>query len=437
MLRRLRLAALLMIVLGCAPAALWAQDTGDPGDATGDTPDNAPAVTDPSTDAQGASGAAPTLAQVLHAAAVVRQNAMPDLERAFALLAARSWSASIAPFLSVVEQLESQPLLAGLRDQCLYNVACAYARTDEPERAVEFFGRSVEHGLRPVQTPTTDGRLTISPGLTLAHLLVDSDLDVLRDRDDFRSLLDPLLRGGAPVVEATPAATLAVTDGTRVPGLIVLLSEDRDVAEGGAPWRTALAETPALICFVEGPVRPLPITKRWLLSDGDERFAVRRVLEALDLLRADPRVDPARIVLAAASPLAAEAGLSATLDRAADVAGLVLGPFVFHAAWHADALARLGSSRREEVPWSVRLVQPRGRAAAALHEAGAAVTEIAELVEQGADVSTGTPEPGAADQQSADDADQKPRDPRVALAARIAALRATVIATAVDALSAR
>ena len=433
MLRRLRLAALLIIVLGCAPTVLWAQDVGDPGD----VPDNAPDVTDPSADAQGASGAAPTLAQVVHAAAIVREKALPDLERAFALLAARSWSASVVPFLSVVKQFESQPLLAGLRDQCLYNVACAYARTDEPERAVEFFGRSVEHGLRPVKTPTTDGRLTISPGLTLAHLLVDSDLDSLRDRDDFRSLLDPLLRGGAPVVEATPAASLPVTDGARLPGLIVLLSEDRDVAGGGSPWRIALAETPALICFVEGPVRPFPIAKRWLLSDGDERFAVSRVLEALEFLRADPRVDPARIVLAAASPLAAEAGLSATLDRAADVAGLVLGPFVFHAAWHADALAQLAASRGEKRPWGVHLVQPRGRAAAALRGAGATVTEVAELVERGADVSTGPLEPGAADQQSADDADQEPRDPRVALAARIAALRATVIATAVDALSAR
>jgi len=360
--RRFGLSLLLttsLVVLGicCLPPALRAQDEGE--DAA-ETPAAAEA------DEQ------PTPAEAVAAAVAVREAASQDLDRAFDRMTERDWEGCIEPFLLVVEQIESQVLLGGLRDQCLYNVACAYARTERPAEAVEAFGRSVEYGLRPVTTPLPGGSLNVRPGLSLAHILVDSDLDSLRVRADFKAVLDPMLRGGAPVLEATPA----VVDDTRVAGLVVLLAEDRTVESGGAPWREALAEIPGIVCFAEGPVRPMPAARRWLLSDGDERFAVERIAAAIELLRSDPRVDPDRIVIAAASPLAAEAALQAALARPDDVAGLALGSFAFHAAWNADALAALGRTREGKPAWDIALVAPRKQVAKALEAAGADVEII-------------------------------------------------------------
>jgi len=372
--------------------SLWAQE---------EEPAELPTATD--------AAPVPTPAEAIAAAAAAREAASRELERAYQRMSERDWAGCIEPFLSAVEHYEPYVLLGGLRDQCLYNVACAYARSERPAEAVEAFARSVEHGLRPVTTPFADGTLSVRAGLTFAHILVDSDLDSLRSRDDFRSVLDPLLRGGAPVLEPTPV----VPPEERVAGLVVLLSEDRNAEDGGAPWREALSEIPAIVCFTEGPVRPLPGARRWLLSDGDERFAVERIEAAIDLLRVDPRVDPDRVMIAAASPLAAEAALAAVLARAEDVAGFAFGSFSFHAAWHADALAELRETRANNSPWRVVLVAPLAGAAEALETAGAAV----EIV-------TGPAAPSG-------------RVPREEIAALVAARRQAVIDAAAALLKSR
>ena len=305
---------------------------------------------------------------VIRAAAVFAET-KDARARAFERLEARDWAGCLAAFDEVVTALEPVPLLGGFRDQCLYNVACANARMGRPEEAVKALAACLEHGLRPVATPTEDGRVVIGAGLSFAHILVDSDLDSLRERDDFHAVLDGLLRAGEPLVLLTAAAQ-AMDAPTALPGVVIALPEDRDVDSGATIWGAALADVPAVVAIVAGPVRPSPRSRRWLLVDGDERFAVAKIDEALDALRSHANVDPSRVYMAALSAPAGQGALAAALARPRDVAGLALGPFRFHAAWHADALHDLAAARQGLAPWRVSFFRTGDTFESALTAAG-------------------------------------------------------------------
>ncbi len=335
-----------------------------------------PPVPEPGADAAEASapGDAPAPDSPVAAAAAVAAT-RSTLARAFERLAVHDWEGAVPAFREVADALEPHALLGGLRDQCLYNVACAQARLGRAEDAVRAFAESVEYGIRPLVTPVADGRVVLSPGLSFAHILADPDLDSLRDRSDFQDVLRPLLRAGEPLVELTAAAASAEIAPESLPGVIVALAEDQYVERGAAYWREALAEVPAVLAFVAGPVRPTPRSRRWLLVDGDERFAVAKIEEALAALRTDERVDASRVFMASLSPAAAQSAFAAALASPRAIAGLALGPFRFHAAWHADALHALRAVRGD-APWRIAYVAVDERLALALTAAGVAATRV-------------------------------------------------------------
>ncbi len=298
--------------------------------------------------------------------------AAPRIAAAHRELEARRWDAAARQLAAVAEELRPSALLGGLRDECLYNAACAYARSGSADEAFAALREALVHGVRDAARPEGD-RLVVQRGLTVAHLLVDPDLASLHALPAWEELVAPLVRGGdAPLLVRTAAAA---PDGARVPGVVVLAPSGAGAADVAAELAAALDAQPAVLAIVDGPVRPRPGVRAWLLEDGDRRFGAARAGAALDALRADARVDPEQVLVAAADPAAVVCALDAALARPRDVAGLVLGPSRFDAAWHADALAALSAARAGTTPWRVVQVGTAPAATQSLRAAGADVVD--------------------------------------------------------------
>jgi hypothetical protein len=260
-------------------------------------------------------------------------------------------------------------VLGGSRDQALYNSACAHARAGRAREAAETFAKSVASGVRPVVVQYPTGGWVEARGLTLEHLLADADLDTIRNEPAYLSAIEPLLSAGDVTVEcAEPVA------GARVPAVIVLAPEGDDGSRARAAWRAA-AKAPIALVVLEGPVRPTPKDRRWILGDGDERWAVAKVREALALLLHDARVDTARVFVAGVGEHPGEAAWAAALAEPAGFAGFAAPGGRFHAAWHADAIAAAPAS------WRVALGRDDALPAKMLKDRGIAVARLAPELE--------------------------------------------------------
>jgi hypothetical protein len=269
------------------------------------------------------------------------EKASPPLEEAERALAAKDWDAAVAAFGRAVAALGDDAALGGTRDGALYNAACAHARLGHLAKAAETFAESVKNGLRPALSRASNGAWLLSPGLTLEHVLVDADLDPIRKETAYLDALKPYLAAGEPLVEFTrPDKQDAV------PALIVLAADGADADRALPAWRVAAGGRHLALVALAGPVRPSPKDRRWILGDGDDRWAVAKVKETLDLLAKDARVDPKRIFLVGLGAAPGEAAWAAALDDAKRFAGLAAPGARFHAQWHADAVAALPTTWR-------------------------------------------------------------------------------------------
>ena len=271
--------------------------------------------------------------------------ATPLVEDAQREFEAGRWDASIALYEQALAAYGSgdDATLGGWRDQALYNMACAHARAGRVQAAAETFAKSVASGLRPVVAPGPSGEWTEQRGLTLEHLLADADLDTIRETPAYSAAVKPYLAAGDVTVEFTRPETSSL-----VPAVIVLAPESGDAEPTRAAWRAA-ADRPLALVVLEPPVRPSAKDRVWILGDGDERWAVAKIGEALDVALADVRIDHARVYLAGAGERPGEAAWAAALASPVRLAGFAAPGARFHAAWHADAIAAAPAS------WSVVL----------------------------------------------------------------------------------
>jgi hypothetical protein len=316
--------------------------------------------------------AAPVRAQdkrppaVLEKAVAAYEKAAPYLNTAERALAAKEWDTAISAYARAVEALPDDEALGGVRDGALYNTACAYARLGHVSKAAETFALSVHSGLRPRLTGVGVGAWAFVPGLTLEHLLVDADLDPIRKEPAYLDALKPYLAAGEPVVEFTGADADAPA-----PAVIVLAAEGEDAERALPAWRVAAKDRRVALVALAGPVRPTPKERRWILGDGDERWAVAKVKQTLDLLAKDARVDPKRIFLVGLGATRGEAAWAAALDDAKRVAGLAAPGARFHAEWHADAIAALPTT------WRVALLPADEKPAKMLKDRGIEAARVA------------------------------------------------------------
>jgi hypothetical protein len=280
----------------------------------------------------------PPVIEVSDAAVAKLEKAAPLLGEAERAFASKDWDDSIAKYAKALEALGTgdEDALGGWRDQALYNTACAHARAGRGDEAAECFARSVANGLRLVIARDPGGRYVGAPGLTLEHVLADADLNPIRTNAKYLAALKPFLAAGEPLVEFTQPET-----SSPVPAVIVLAAEGDDPERALPAWRVAAKESGRALALVAlaGPIRANPKERRWILGDGDERWAVAKVQEALDLVAKDPRIDPKRVFVAAAGQRPGEAAWAAVLADPAKFAGLAALGGRFHAAWHADAIA--------------------------------------------------------------------------------------------------
>jgi len=313
--------------------------------------------------------AAPARAQekpppdVSERAAAALEKAQPHREAAERALAAKEWETAVASYGRALEALGDDAAVGGARDGVLYNTACAHARLGRAAKAAETFAASVKNGLRPDLARASNGAWTETPGLTLEHVLVDADLDPIRKEKAYLDALKPYLAAGEPVVEFTGADA-----GSPAPAVIVLAAEGEDAERALPAWRVAAKDRRVALVALAGPVRPSPKERRWILGDGDERWAVAKIRETLDALAKDARVDAKRVFVVGVGAAPGEAAWAAALDDAKRVAGLAAPGARFHAAWHADAVAALPTTWRvalfagDEKP--AKLLKDRGIEAA-------------------------------------------------------------------------
>ena len=292
------------------------------------------------------------------------ERLLTDAQRVFA---EKKWDDAIAAYERVLEALGDDPALAGLRDQALYNIACAHARAGRAAKAAGVFAESVAHGLRPivVQNPAT-GEIVEVPGLRLEHLLVDPDLDTIRGEPAYVAALKPFVTLGEPVIEFTHPETSSL-----VPAFILLAADGEDAERALPAWRIAAKERRVALVAVAGPVRPTPAERRWIVGDGDERWAVAKLRETLDLVAKDVHIDPKRVFLVGAGARPGEAAWAAAMAEPARLAGFAAPGARFHAAFHADAVAKAPKS------WKVALGEGDEEAAGMLKESGIEAARVA------------------------------------------------------------
>jgi hypothetical protein len=226
------------------------------------------------------------------------------------------------------------PELQGHRDLALYNAACSLARAGRTAEAAETFARALEHGLRPAKGRTADGTWVATASLRLEHLLADPDLDPIRAEPKYREALEPYLAGGQLAIDLESSVSDAP-----LPALVVLAApgfeqvSELEEPEGGLLF--AVLEPPI---GEQGEATP-PDARRWLLADGDERWAVARIREALDDLEGQGNAAEGRVHLAGAGPQSGTAALHAALAMPDRLAGVVVTGARFHAAGVADDVA--------------------------------------------------------------------------------------------------
>ena len=262
------------------------------------------------------------------------ETAQPIAEDAQRAFESGAWDESIALYAKALDAYGSgdDSALGGWRDQALYNTACAHARAGRTAEAAETFAKSVESGLRPVVVQVPSGEWIEQRGLTLEHLLADADLDTIRTESAYSAAVKPYLAAGDVTID------LVGPDSTgSSPVVIVLAAEGDDGSRARAAWTTA-AKAPLTLIVLAGPVRETAKDRRWILGDGDERWAVSKVREALDEIANNPFLD-GPVFLAGLGERPGEAAWAAALAEPSRVAGFAAPGARFHAAWHADAIA--------------------------------------------------------------------------------------------------
>ncbi len=282
--------------------------------------------------------------EVSESAADAMSRAAPHFEEAQRRLASKEWDEAVAAYAKALLAIGDEAVLGGWRDQALYNTACAEARAGRTEKAADAFAKSVRDGLRPVVLRGPAGAWVAEPGLTLEHLLADADLDPIRKQTAYVDALKPYLAAGTPVFEFTRPETSSL-----VPVVIVLALEGADAARAVTPWRVAAGERRIAIVTVEGPIRPTPKERKWLLKDGDDRWAIAKIRETLDLVAKDVHVDRKRVFLVAIGERPGEAAWATALAETSRLAGFAAPGARFHAEWHADGVAALPVSWRVAV----------------------------------------------------------------------------------------
>lgn len=286
-------------------------------------------------------------------------KAQPHLEEAQRAFRDREFDAAANAYRQAIAALDGHAALGGWRDQAAYNLACAHARAGRPGPAADAFAESVRDGLRAPLARTPAGAWVETSGLTLEHVLADSDLDTIRGEQVYRRALAPYLEAGEPVVEFTRPER-----SSRAPAVVVLAAEGEDAARALPAWKVAAGDRALALVAIDGPVRPAPRERRWILGDGDERWAVAKVKRALDLVAKDPRIDEERVFLVGQGARPGEAAWAAALAERARLAGFAAPGARFHAEFHEDAIAALPAA------WRVALAKPDARAAALLAARG-------------------------------------------------------------------
>ena len=232
------------------------------------------------------------------------------------------------------------------RDRALYNAACSQARLGQVDAAAATFARSVEHGLRTAKSWVPGQGWRDVGALALEHVLADPDLDAIRPTDAYRDALSPFLAAGALNVDLS----LAVPGGIQ-PALLLL---DQPERAGAAPWELDVPETGLIFATLPAPIARLgedtaPADRRWLLTDGDERWALARVREAQSDLESEPACDPAAIFVVGVGPESGTAALHALLIMPDLFAGVVVFGARVHPAAIADDVAVL-ARRKTKLP---------------------------------------------------------------------------------------
>jgi hypothetical protein len=280
--------------------------------------------------------------QVDDAAARALLDVRPLLEEGQRAIEKKDWDAAVAAYEKAFRALGGSDALGGWRDQALYNAACAHARAGRAAEAADAFARSVKNGLRPLVGRGPTGAWVEAPGLTLEHVLVDADLDPIRGRPEYVAALRPYLAAGEPVVEL---AGDAKGEGS-APAVIVLAADDEEAERALPAWRVAARGRRIVLAALAGPVRAKPSQRRWLLRDGDDRWAVAKIKETLDLLSKDERVDLSRVFLVGVGERPGEAAWAAAMAEHKRLAGFAAPGARFHPEWHADAVAALPATTR-------------------------------------------------------------------------------------------
>lgn len=275
-------------------------------------------------------------------------------------------------FARAAEAAAEISALAPWRRICLYNLACAEARRGERSAALEAFRASLEGGL-PLGGVVVGGEPVLPPdALLLEHVLADPDLDAIRGEAGYAEALRPYVAAGeayvvhgATVGERRAVIVLRGDGEPDAAGAVRGWTDDPDV--GG--WETI---------GLAGPVRCGDGKARWILRDGDERWAVARVSEAVESAALDPTLLSLDVYLVGEGPDAATAAWAAALASPRRVAGLtVRGARVLPAA-DADALAEAVQQRGSALPWIVLLGPGDRELDAMLRAAGIAPIVVEE-----------------------------------------------------------